>query len=142
MTTTTIEARIDEARAAGDSQLLRDLIAEREDPFWRGVNRALAGVRLTEGQRWVVQCEVDNVLDLFRGSDGPKVSAEDLELIGERFTRGILSEPLRIKVLRGMYAEHRVQDTVPVDDGIVGRAVDEAVETLKPYMQGWNGPSI
>jgi hypothetical protein len=47
----------------------------------------------------------------------------------------VLGNPLMLKLLVGMSAEMSVADC-DIPDGLVGRAVDQAVETLRPYWEG------
>lgn len=60
--------------------------------------------------------------------------ADKLEFVAVH-ARALAEEPLKVKVLSGWYVDSGLVGGETVVDGIVGRAIDEAIETLIPYVR-------
>lgn len=83
----------------------------------------------------VIEATVDPIIDFFRGERGVRDTEADLvEDLVRFFTASLCREPLTVKALRAVYLEYGFGDEPP-KDGILSRALDEAMATAMPYVR-------
>ncbi|MFP3881719.1 MAG: hypothetical protein ACLFWH_05310 [Actinomycetota bacterium] len=142
MTTTTEkieEARqkgleeIDAARDAGDSEAFLAAFKkfdEAEKARRRAVRTAIedAAPGATKLGIKGVESIVDLVVEYADTGLGTTEMAQDV-------ARVLAKNSLLVKVLSAYEAEWRALQDEPPADGVVGRACDEAIETLRPYWE-------
>jgi hypothetical protein len=89
------------------------------------------GVQLSALERSAVGFFVGSMADVM--SEHLPEADTNLSLLAD-LAGFVIGNPLWLKLLTGMSAELYVADH-EIADGLVGRAVDEVVETLRPYWE-------
>lgn len=135
--TTDLRERMQEAIDAGDFETFSKLSDEQRENFEQALQLGISrsGAELGPLEREGLHMFVDIV----RNHASRDVDHETLRALCESLTETWSRDPLIRKLFAAYEAEWRVNRDWAMPDGLVGQAIDEAVDTLRPYWERYTG---
>lgn len=134
--TTDLRERMQEAIDAQDFETFSKLSDEQRENFKVAVRRGIlrSGAELGELEREGLDAFVDRVRDHTEASS-VDIDHESVLALCESLAESWAREPLVRKLFAAYEVEWRVTDDNALADGLVGQAIDSAIETLRPYWE-------